>query len=133
VAPSERPAGTREARERFPDAITSPAAVRRFVRQVLARWRVGVSARDEVVLLTDELASNAVEHATGGFTVALRYAKPTIRVEVFDCGAGLPAISHLPMDADRGRGLVLVDRLASGWGANAAAGGKVVWFELGVI
>jgi anti-sigma regulatory factor (Ser/Thr protein kinase) len=86
-----------------------------------------------VVLLTSELASNAVEHATGGFTVALRYAKPTIRVEVFDRGADLPAIRDLPMDADRGRGLVLVDRLASGWGANAAAGGKVVWFELGVI
>ena len=44
----------------------------------------------------------------------------------------LPARKHYSEDAATGRGLLLVETLADGWGANPTAGGKAVWFELGV-
>ena len=130
MAPIERANGVSKARRRFAGTIFSPAAVRQFVRGVLEGWGVGVDSRDEAVLLANELASNVVEHAPGGFTVGLQYADARVRVEVIDTGFAFSSIRQLPVDSDRGRGLVLVDRLASAWGARAAPGGKVTWFEL---
>lgn len=132
MVPSERAAGIRKARHRFAGTVFSPAAVRPFVKDVLERWGVGVDSRDDAVLLVSELASNAVEHAPGGFTVGLRWVGTRMRVEVIDRGFAFPTIRKLPVDSERGRGLVLVDRLASAWGASPAAGGKVVWFELAI-
>jgi anti-sigma regulatory factor (Ser/Thr protein kinase) len=122
--------GIRKARQRFAGTIFTPAAVRQFVRGVLERWGVPDSSRDDAVLLASELASNASEHAPGGFTVGLRRAGTSMRIEVFDRGFVLPNIRRSAVDSEGGRGLMLVDRLASAWGTNPAAGGKVVWFEL---
>ena len=54
----------------------------------------------------------------------------TIRVAVYDTDPRLPA--HRVPDQERpgGRGLHLLDQLASRWGAEPTDGGKVVWFEL---
>ncbi|MDP1804713.1 MAG: ATP-binding protein, partial [Acidimicrobiales bacterium] len=42
----------------------------------------------------------------------------------------LPVRKHYSTMSGTGRGLLLVVRLADGWGSDRTAGGKVVWFEL---
>ncbi|WP_298806018.1 hypothetical protein [uncultured Pseudokineococcus sp.] len=57
-------------------------------------------------------------------------AEAGARVEVSD-GSGVLPISTAPSaTATTGRGLLLVRRLSSGWGARETGDGKVVWFEV---
>jgi anti-sigma regulatory factor (Ser/Thr protein kinase) len=111
----------------------SPALVRWFVSQVLEDWGIEVGpTRDVVILLADELASNAIEHTGDGFSVELRRRAPEssdVRVEVRDRDPALPTVRDPDPLTAGGRGMLLVDRLASAWGAEPLPMGKVVWFE----
>ena len=55
-----------------------------------------------------------------------------VRVEVQDANERPPSIAHTPPEATSGRGLQLVQVLATAWGVVGRADGKVVWFELDV-
>jgi hypothetical protein len=55
-----------------------------------------------------------------------------VRVEVSDGSPTPPRISGLDVETFGGRGLVLVDLLADGWGVDERPPGKVVWFEVGL-
>ena len=93
---------------------------------------------DVAELLVSELVGNAVRHgavAAGAGDVVLRVQPApdgALRVEVDD--AGDPHLPARPPDADEsaesGRGLLLVDELATRWGAEPIPGGKRVWFEV---
>jgi hypothetical protein len=50
-------------------------------------------------------------------------------VQVWDASEDLPERQEAELDADSGRGLVLVDSLADDWGSYTpeASSGKVVW------
>jgi hypothetical protein len=56
-----------------------------------------------------------------------------VRVEVADRAPELPCIApELSMEAEGGRGLVLLDAVADKWGVGPrSGGGKTVWFECG--
>ena len=92
------------------------------------------SIRHRLALLLSELVTNAIQHGGAGpdETVQVRLASSAdkVRVEVFDPGSN----SGPPRDRleeGGGYGLLLVDRLADGWGRGAAAGGgSLAWFEL---
>jgi anti-sigma regulatory factor (Ser/Thr protein kinase) len=92
------------------------------------------SIRHRLALLLSELVTNAIQHGGAGpdETVQVRLASSAnkVRVEVFDPGSnGEPPRDRL--DEGGGYGLLLVDRLADGWGRGAAAGGgSLAWFEL---
>ncbi len=110
---------------------TSAATARGFVAATLQEW--GLETSTEVaVLLTDELVTNAIVHAASesGVTIALR-TQP-LRVDISDASPALPVLrngeGHL---RDSGRGLHLVDALATAWGVIPRTAGKTVWFELG--
>jgi hypothetical protein len=123
--------GQTPVRRRFPGRDLSPSAVRRFLDDVLLDWGIAVGpTRDTVLLLGSELAGNAVEHTSTGFTVSIRVEGMQARIDVYDTGAVLPTLLQPTTEADHGRGLLLVDRLSSAWGASPAPGGKVVWFEV---
>ncbi len=87
---------------------------------------------DIAALLTTEVVANAVRHGGGG-PVRLRAAlSPAgLRVEVDDSASTVPGP---PRDAacheESGRGLMLIDVLASAWGVEPRPDGKCVWFEL---
>jgi hypothetical protein len=85
---------------------------------------------DEVTLLVSELASNAVRHAGTPFSVSLECDGATVRVAVSDGEPALPVLQRPPVDAITGRGLLIVDALATRWGVDPGATGKTVWFEL---
>jgi CheY-like chemotaxis protein/anti-sigma regulatory factor (Ser/Thr protein kinase) len=82
-------------------------------------------------LLISEVVSNAVVHASSAPRIEAQLGPDTVRVAVYDDDPTLPTRRHPDADRPGGRGLHLLDRLASRWGAEAIGGdGKVVWFEL---
>jgi anti-sigma regulatory factor (Ser/Thr protein kinase) len=115
----------------LPGDVTTPAAARRFVRAALESVETDPVVIETAELLTDELVTNAIVHARCKSYLFIRAAKGIVRVEVTDPDDRLPSMATLDTDALGGRGLVIVNGLASAWGVERTAdGGKTVWFEL---
>lgn len=113
----------------LPPETRSVVTARRTARDVLRRWDAE-ELEWTVAQLVTELATNAVLHAGTPFRVTLRLQGERVRCEVSD-GSPAPArMCHYSIEASTGRGLRLVDRLATSWGVTGSAGGKTVWFEL---
>ena len=66
------------------------------------------------------------------FTLRLRRGHEAIWVEVFDSDLRLPRIRSAGESDEGGRGLYLVDQLATRWGSRPTNDGKAVWFEMPV-
>jgi PAS domain S-box-containing protein len=64
------------------------------------------------------------------FTLRLRRGQEAIWVEVFDSDLRLPRIRSAGDSDEGGRGLYLVDQLATRWGSRPTKDGKAVWFEM---
>jgi anti-sigma regulatory factor (Ser/Thr protein kinase) len=115
----------------LPGDVTTPAAARRFVRAALESVETDPVVIETAELLTDELVTNAIVHARCKSYLFVRAAKGVVRVEVTDPDDRLPSMATLDTDALGGRGLVIVNGLASAWGVEKNPdGGKTVWFEL---
>lgn len=119
--------------ERWYDAEPSQVrAARHAVEATLAGQSCEPRVVEVAALLSTELAANAIDHTNGGrFGVAVNVAPDLVRIEVGDCG---PPVSLRPQTPDpsrqRGRGLLLVDRLAAAWGVDQQNYGKSVWCEV---
>src|SRR3954452_9145283 len=111
------------------DDTSSAATARRFVRDTLQTWGADQHT-DTATLLISELVTNAVLHARCAPEVVLELEGPVLRVEVYDTSPVLPARRHYGLQAGTGRGIVLVEEMATEWGVQPTTGGKVVWFEL---
>jgi PAS domain S-box-containing protein len=66
------------------------------------------------------------------FTLRLRRGASSIWVEVFDPDLRLPRLRSAGETDEGGRGLYLVDQLATRWGSRPTRDGKAVWFEIPV-
>ncbi|MBV2363953.1 SpoIIE family protein phosphatase [Streptomonospora nanhaiensis] len=64
------------------------------------------------------------------FLLRLRRGAESVWVEVFDRDLRLPRIRSAGADDEGGRGLYLVDQLATRWGSRPTPDGKAVWFEV---
>jgi PAS domain S-box-containing protein len=64
------------------------------------------------------------------FTLRLRRGQEAIWVEVLDSDLRLPRIRSAGESDEGGRGLYLVDQLATRWGSRPTKDGKAVWFEM---
>jgi PAS domain S-box-containing protein len=64
------------------------------------------------------------------FTLRLRRGESAVWVEVFDPDLRLPRIRSASENDEGGRGLYLVDQLATRWGSRPTQDGKAVWFEI---
>ncbi|WP_410599688.1 ATP-binding protein [Amycolatopsis sp. lyj-90] len=108
-------------------ATTANGVVRLEVRRLLSRYS-GLIV-DDAVLVTDELVSNANRHGHGPRTCHLELTDDeNLLIEVNDASPDQPRIRS--PHAGGGRGLVLVDRLASAWGVRNFADHKTVWAQL---
>lgn len=108
------------------------ATARQFAATTLSRWQSG---HDEaiVLLLVSELVTNAVIHAETDIVLTLRWEGSVISGEVEDRSDRMPIRLRVAATATSGRGVHLVGALADNWGSRrVAAGGKVVWFTVGV-
>jgi CheY-like chemotaxis protein/anti-sigma regulatory factor (Ser/Thr protein kinase) len=128
--------GTRTVRQtalELPNDLTSATLARRFVRETLVGWDME-HLMDSALLVTSELAANAVTHADSGFRIQLSLARTTLRIDVSDSGSGTPEPQPPSASAEHGRGMHLIDALTTAWGLDAAPGtGKVVWAELALL
>lgn len=95
----------------------------------MERWECNDSIAD-VALLVSELVTNAVLHARSATRLTIDRDGATLRVSVWDGSAARPRLRPYTPDAVTGRGLLLVERIASRWGVDEGSGGKSVWFEL---
>jgi serine phosphatase RsbU (regulator of sigma subunit) len=64
------------------------------------------------------------------FTLRLRRGASSVWVEVFDPDLRLPRIRTAGETDEGGRGLYLVEQLATRWGSRPTPEGKAVWFEM---
>jgi anti-sigma regulatory factor (Ser/Thr protein kinase) len=109
------------------------AAVRRVLRS-LASGFLGDDRLADGLLLTTELVSNSLLHASEPVGVRIDIDQRRLRVEVHDDGPGLggrepPRLPHAR--ALGGRGLFLVSALADRWGHRDRPA-PIVWFEMDV-
>jgi anti-sigma regulatory factor (Ser/Thr protein kinase) len=108
---------------------SSAARAREFVDRTLGEWGCDALV-DAARLLVSELVTNAVLHARTDFELVVRLHRGGVRVEVSDGSSSAPVVRHYEDEAMTGRGLALVDELASRWGVDERPHGKAVWFEL---
>ncbi|WP_327582816.1 ATP-binding protein [Nonomuraea sp. NBC_00507] len=126
------PLGSRDLMVRLPGIPSQVSRARGIVTAALGRDH---PLYDDVVLLTSELATNAILHtrsgAGGSFTVAVTHSDSAVRVCVSDAGSdGPPCVCRTSTQATSGRGLPLIEAISHRWGFTREAGSTTVWFEL---
>jgi anti-sigma regulatory factor (Ser/Thr protein kinase) len=109
----------------------TPVAARR-ARQVVATqcraWDTDVV--DTALLLTSELVTNAVIHGHSDVQLQVCTDAGLLRVDVGDDNSRFPRQQPADPNALDGRGLQIVELLATRWGVDEEPIGKTVWFEL---
>ena len=118
-----------ESRQTFSSTPASAGEARRFVERALDEAGLSHLAYD-AALLVSELVANAILHAGTPFDVVVKPDGGRVRVEVHDGSPELPVRKRYSTMSGTGRGLLLVERMAAGWGADPTSKGKVVWFDL---
>ncbi|MCG5217547.1 ATP-binding protein [Streptosporangium soli] len=117
---------------RLTGTVDQVGRARRLVSGALGREH---PLHDDCVLLTSELATNAVVHSHSGdggvFTLTVSHTADLVRVCVQDEGSAEPPCScGANAYAAGGRGLPLLEALARRWGLIREAGANSVWFEI---
>lgn len=123
----------------FPGLAGQVSAARRWLERALDAAPASSDAAFTACLLLSELATNSIRHTASGapgglFSVIAVVDADRLRVSVHDQGGpGLPALRGNPAAPalpTGGRGLGLVDALATAWDTHAGPTGRTVWFEL---
>jgi anti-sigma regulatory factor (Ser/Thr protein kinase) len=114
----------------FPGHRQELSELRRWLRSLLPEC----PARDDVLSVANELASNAIQHTASGrdgwFAVEVTWPGQVVRVAVADEGApDGPRIAGTPTD-EHGRGLVVVAGLSAQTGVCGGLRGRLVWAEV---
>jgi anti-sigma regulatory factor (Ser/Thr protein kinase) len=110
---------------------TSVGAARRFVRDVLMSRQVADGVVDTVELLTSEVVTNAIIHGRSGPVLAVAVNEGAVRVAVGDVSPELPVRRLGRLDDVSGRGVIIIEELATAWGVERERNGsKRVWFEV---
>ena len=81
----------------------------------------------DACVVASELVTNAVTYARTPIGLTLRTTGDALRIEVTDESSAPPAMARSSADALGGRGLLMVDQLATTWGSERRGHGKVVW------
>jgi anti-sigma regulatory factor (Ser/Thr protein kinase) len=129
MAPT-RPTELGGCRVRLTAGPAAAAEARRQVRAAICAWDLPVD-QDVAALLTSELVTNAIGHELTGIVVlAINCSCGQLRVDVHDTARALPTLLDAPVDAETGRGLLLVSALSAEWGFYRTPAGKAVYFTL---
>lgn len=113
----------------LPPSDHSPARGRRFVRKVLVAIALP-DVVDTAVLLANELITNAILHGRSEVELTVDITRAGVKVSAADMNSRLPVMQSTDEHALDGRGIAIVNLLASSWGVTATEGGKIVWFCL---
>ncbi|MFB9182469.1 SpoIIE family protein phosphatase [Dactylosporangium sucinum] len=118
-------------RIRLPADHSSPGLAREAIRTIVHEWDLG-PLLDEALLLVTELTTNSVVHAGTEVDLEITASAAALTVAVLDFRPGQvgPKAEQSGTLDERGRGLLLVDQMATAWGTLHFTGGKGVWFRL---
>lgn len=118
------------------DDLQQVRRLRHYLRGSLQEWELDPLI-DELELLISEVVTNALVHAGSAVDVRLRRYADRVRVDVRDSDPHPPIIvavvdAERPVEseAESGRGMLIVDAVASAWGSSPSGRGKTTWFEL---
>jgi len=109
----------------------TPTRARDLVTEACLRWDLP-DLVPAASVITTELVTNAVQHAGGCSYLTLSLDARFLRVSVRDSSDAPPVPRQPAPLAPNGRGLLIVDSLATGWGYVPYPPGKVVWASLRV-
>jgi two-component sensor histidine kinase len=136
-ASASRLNGKREPVECWPLRIAAPARVlnlaglRLTTREALRQADVRLSdvRLDDLLLILNELATNAIRHAGPGLITIVITIHPTdVSVRVYDRRHKRPVMRRMNPEDFSGRGLPTVNALTCGaWGHRHTLRGKYVW------
>lgn len=107
-------------------------AAREALRSALGRWSMEQVA-DTAELLACELATNALLHSSGGAALTARPVRNggrALRLAVTDSSPASPRRRAATDQSTSGRGLMLIEELATVWGVEPRGNGKSVWCEI---
>ena len=134
---AEPPLGPDAAANTVMIALPSDASAAAIARQFVEdnRDHIRPDLIEDAQVLVTEVVTNAVLHGEPQITLLVRVDRPSIGVAVADAGDNLPveAQGAPPPSQPSGRGMMIVDTLASAWGVIPnpdQSPGKTVWFEL---
>jgi anti-sigma regulatory factor (Ser/Thr protein kinase) len=128
--------GTQQPPPRSRDLRLEPvgrAAVhaRLFVARTCREWGLGRLA-ETASLVASELVTNGVRHTRGPVVLRLEERGRGLYLGVRDNSSTPPRVGDPGRHGEGGRGLLVVEELASAWGVHQLpGGGKVVWSVLG--
>ncbi|MFD7894147.1 ATP-binding protein [Streptomyces sp. NPDC059743] len=119
---------------RFSSTAASVALVRHQVEKTLSKWDYVLDDIDRVVLVSSELATNAVQHGHvpgHPFQVTLTSTHDACLIEVSDASPHTPVARRATTEEEHGRGLPLVSALAARVGHHTRKPtGKTVWAHI---
>jgi serine phosphatase RsbU (regulator of sigma subunit) len=118
-----------------PLMMSAPVGAAAGPRPVSAARRATVPAQAAPVAAGAAAWPDALPEVTADpgpreFAVRLRRGATSVWVEVFDPDLRLPRIRTAGETDEGGRGLYLVEQLATRWGSRPTPEGKAVWFEM---
>jgi anti-sigma regulatory factor (Ser/Thr protein kinase) len=121
------------ARLELDSRLSAVGAARRWAAGEFLRCAGRPDGLAVLELLVTETVSNAVRYGSGPVSLELTRDADTggVHVAVHDGEPRPPVLREVGADATGGRGIALVDRLATSWGTELeGAEGKTVWFDL---
>ena len=125
--------------------LSAPYWARCHTRTVLGAWQIQPETAGTAELLVSELITNAAKFSTGAFplpypdpekaeciSLALRLQRDRLVIEITDSDMNPPVLAEAGLDAESGRGLMLVQALSKEWGSfYPLSGRKTVYCVLG--
>lgn len=112
------------------EAAAVPAARHWASDQLTTLFDAPGDAADDVALLVSELVSNCVRARGHRFELAIEAHHDSLRVEATDDAPGLPTPVVARGGDASGRGLLIIEKLATEWGVQPVPEGKTVWAAL---
>ena len=117
-------------RRRLSASPTAAAVAREVVAEACKAWALPHLLDDAEVAIT-ELVANAVQHAGGDLRLTVTRGQRFLHLSLRD-GSPVVPVTRLPdpYRGEGGRGMILIDALATAWGSTPTSDGKVVWATL---
>lgn len=118
----------------LPAREQAASTARRVLQHVLSSWG-REHLLEDAGIVASELVTNAVQHAADGGQLRLDVqadGNGRLNIAVNDGSMEFPTLQEPAVDAETGRGLLIVAQLSNRWGVDPRPGqGKRVWAELG--
>ncbi len=115
----------------LPADLTAARAAREHVATELGRRDLADDIVHDAVLVSSELAANAIRHGRPPVVLRLDFRADSMRISVHDHGeAANPEPASAATTQGHGRGLAIVDELSIDTGWERDASGTTVWADL---